>query len=770
MVQETGVKDTGVQEPGAPPHPDRPVPEETVPGVGAASASLPPAPEDDPPAPTRAALRFGRDALTRSRAMPHESVHALDIAARSVLESQVLEGTVASLADQRALDHHYRGLLQFAALRVGGAAARSVVAELEQQLDDVLADHATPLSVKARLYRRLRLRLADVPVGGPPPVYWGPEDPAYRNELERARHELKGFVREVAELAFARRLAPHEVAYVLAAHRDMVESAIEEARTRATALFGARTRSADGTRESALAETFALDFRRSGLDTRRERLPVLADGMVVGERYEIETRIGAGTFADVYRARDKDVPDHVVALKILRHRARDDAAERRALRELQLIASVFHPSVVQLKDHGWYDGRLWFVMPLYRGETLAQRLARGPLSRRRAREIFEPLAEALATMHRAGVRHQDVKPENIFLARLATDEPTSDRSDGDGPVLPILLDLGVAAKDAELVLAGTPLYFAPEVAARFAGVPDPAPVGPKADVFSLALSLVHALDPSERDGLPSLAVDAFVAMRARKSPPAPRSKALADLAPTLTRWLAGSPDQRPSAEELHHELRVLTLPEERRARRLSTLRWLAPSVVAVAALFSAMVYVLSHEASLQRAEAALARAQAERAGRKAESIYESLTAEEAKRRALEANVRGLEQDKERSRMTRDELTEQLARSDAERERLLESERSLLARLQKESDSLREAREQLSAVSGANTALVQQRAQALSELERRESQRAELESELNKTHTRIAAVERELADTQKRADAFEAKLNATKAPFGIPRAP
>ena len=125
--------------------------------------------------------------------------------------------------------------------------------------------------------------------------------------------------------------------------------------------------------------------------------------------------------------------------------------------------------------------------------------ARRRSRRREAREIFEPLAEALATMHRAGVRHQDVKPENVFLANLDPDDATASAGVARSAILPVLLDLGVAAKDAELVLAGTPAYFAPEVAARFAGVPDPPPVGPKADVFSLALTLRHALDPSPRE-------------------------------------------------------------------------------------------------------------------------------------------------------------------------------------------------------------------------------------------------------------------------------
>src|SRR5690606_26644794 len=156
-------------------------------------------------------------------------------------------------------------------------------------------------------------------------------------------------------------------------------------------------------------------------------------------------------------AKDTEVPGHVVALKLLHQPACSADARQAALRELHHIAAVFHPSVVQFKDHGWHEGRLWFVMPWYEGETLESRLQRGSLSRAEARRIFEPLARALAAMHAVGIRHQDIKPDNIFLARV----------DGDGSVLPVLIDLGVAAKEAEMVVAGTPTYFAPEVAAQF---------------------------------------------------------------------------------------------------------------------------------------------------------------------------------------------------------------------------------------------------------------------------------------------------------------
>jgi eukaryotic-like serine/threonine-protein kinase len=379
--------------------------------------------------------------------------------------------------------------------------------------------------------------------------------------------------------------------------------------------------------------------------------PVLAIGAVVGDRYEVECLLGAGTFAQVYRARDLLVPDHSVSLKISRDPAIDAQAVRAAMRELQLIASVFHPSIVQLKDHGFYENRLWFVMPLYRGETLATRLSRGQLSRREARELFEALAEALATLHAAGVRHQDIKPDNIFLAQL---DPEAERR------LPVLIDLGLAVKDAELVLAGTPTYLAPEVAARFAGLPDPAPIGPKADVFALALTLRQALDTSWTEAETS--VDEFVARRARVAPHAPKRRDLSDLRGCFERWLNISPDVRPTADEFRRELKILTRKEERRARQLALARWLAPTALAVVALFATTAMVLTREAEHQRTEAHYERVRASQAQARALSMHTNLEEEKGRRRTVENEFRN-------TRATCGELEQRLIRAEQELTRL-----------------------------------------------------------------------------------------------------
>jgi serine/threonine protein kinase len=619
------------------------------------------------------------------------AVPTLDIAARSILESQAIAGTVASMVAGRALDYHWESLFQYAAVRVGPELASGLLERLEHLVEDAAPrdERAPQVSPRAQLYQHMRELIQAsprAPLAAEAEAWWTPASEALRASLITLRRELGPEYGELLELRFARRLTLLEVSQVLGQPLEDVQQRAAEGFAQAEQLLGKRPQSRDRTLEGALLEAFALDPRSMRAPRRSRRKPVLEPGAVIADRYEIEALLGAGAFADVYRARDRDVTDHVVALKILRTVSADPRSVRAALRELQLIASVFHPSVVQLKDHGWHEGRLWFVMPLYHGETLATRLTRGPLSRREARGIFEPLSEALASMHRAGVRHQDVKPENVFLANI---NPVTRAPDAPRRVLPILLDLGVAAKDAELVLAGTPAYFAPEVAARFAGAPDPAPVGPKADVFSLALTLRRALDPDSTEDVAGGAVDAFVAFRAVRSPTPPERRDLRDLRPYFERWLNVSPDLRPSADELHRELAVLTRPAEQAARRLSLMRWVVPTTIAVLALFCTVVYVLSREAALQRLEANQARARADRARERAASISASLNEQAARRKELEADVARLEEQYQTSRLTREQLASRLAQTEGELAVLVEQKALQAQRLRQHADDERD---------------------------------------------------------------------------------
>ena len=533
----------------------------------------------------------------------------------------------------------------------------------------------------------------------------------------RIRAGLHSDAQELLELRYARELAPHEVAHVVGRSIEDVERELSAALLKARGLLSQGDSTRSGRIEQTLLEAFSLDLpiRSVRIDPNDERKP-LEEGTIIGGRYAIESCVGSGSFADVYRAADKDVPGHVVALKLLHQASLSDGAKQAALRELHIIASVFHPSVVQFKDHGWHESRLWFVMPWYKGETLEARIERGPLTRREARDIFEPLARALATMHEAGIRHQDVKPDNIFLADLPGFAFA-------GGVLPVLLDLGVAAKEAEMVVAGTPTYFAPEVAAQFANVPRPHKIGSKTDVFSLALSLRNALEPDSKDEVAAGAIETFIDHRAQEQPDPPFDADLRFLRPHFEKWLAKNPDERPTAEELADQLAILTAPEDRRERLFKLARWLGPLLLTLAVTFGFVVYVMDQQARVQELEAIQARIEAA-------ETRDSLIEEEGRRRALETDVQNAREEYQQSELTRGELADRLAETEGDLTATREGLRGERART-------RGLRDRLGTAQGENERLT---------------------GELGTTQDTLARTERTLATSERRV----LDLNATLA--------
>jgi serine/threonine protein kinase len=318
-------------------------------------------------------------------------------------------------------------------------------------------------------------------------------------------------------------------------------------------------------------------------------------GDILGERYVIEEHISAGGFGAVYRASDRQIRNHQVALKLLHNPARDEQAREVALRELTLIASVSHPSVVQFKDYGWHEGRLWFAMPFYRGETLDKRFPSTagsvPITRAEARPIFEQIAQGLAAMHQVGINHHDLKPENIFLAQFA----------GFESGLPVLLDLGIASQPGEAPKGLTVEYASPETAAAALGNRDQ-PIGPAADVFSLALVLRNLLEP---ETAPPIQGDLMPLLHKRATTPVlpPRKRELRYLRPAFARWLSLDPEARPTATQLAAELSLLTQPEEQRQARARMLRRTVPVVLAaglIVGLLSMQVHKQKTELSQER--------------------------------------------------------------------------------------------------------------------------------------------------------------------------
>src|SRR5258707_1137289 len=143
-------------------------------------------------------------------------------------------------------------------------------------------------------------------------------------------------------------------------------------------------------------------------------------GVKAGTRlgpYEILTSIGAGGMGEVYRARDTRL-DRIVAIKVLpSHLADRSELRERFEREARTIASLNHPHICTLFDIGHQDGTDYLVMEYMEGETLAQRLQKGPLPLGQTLQYAIEIADALDKAHRKGVTHRDLKPGNIMLTK-----------------------------------------------------------------------------------------------------------------------------------------------------------------------------------------------------------------------------------------------------------------------------------------------------------------------------------------------------------------
>src|SRR5882672_7885180 len=133
--------------------------------------------------------------------------------------------------------------------------------------------------------------------------------------------------------------------------------------------------------------------------------------------YEILDAIGAGGMGEVYRARDTRL-DRTVAIKILpAHMSERATAQERFEREAKAISALNHPNICALYDVGTQDGVRFLVMEYLDGETLAGRLARGPLPLDQFLRYALDICEGLETAHKSGVVHRDLKPGNIMLTR-----------------------------------------------------------------------------------------------------------------------------------------------------------------------------------------------------------------------------------------------------------------------------------------------------------------------------------------------------------------
>jgi tRNA A-37 threonylcarbamoyl transferase component Bud32 len=222
-------------------------------------------------------------------------------------------------------------------------------------------------------------------------------------------------------------------------------------------------------------------------------------GMHVGP-YRVERRLGEGGMGAVWVAWHEALQRRV-ALKVLHGElAQNEEAAKRFAREAVAASRVRHPGVVEVYDANVHQGAPWLAMELLEGETLAEFLARRPLSPGEAVWLADRVLSALAVVHEEGLVHRDIKPENLFLERVR----------GEDEARVKILDFGIATgagAGLERVTqtggtVGTVLYLSPEQARGAA-------LDARSDLYSFAVVLFEALSgtrPFEAESFGELAV------------------------------------------------------------------------------------------------------------------------------------------------------------------------------------------------------------------------------------------------------------------------
>ncbi len=209
---------------------------------------------------------------------------------------------------------------------------------------------------------------------------------------------------------------------------------------------------------------------------------------VIDDRYKLQEVIGVGGFGAVIRASHTRLPRDLAVKLLLPARASSSDNVARFKQEVQAIARIAHPNVVEVIDFG-YDAKAGYfiVMPLLNGEPLSQRLERKPLTIVDIHTVVSQLAAALGAAHLAGIVHRDVKAENVFLQN----DPSASTGwsvrlfDFGGAKLEVVGEHAAGAIEDKRVF-GTPRSMAPEQITR-------APTGPWTDVYALGILLFEAL-------------------------------------------------------------------------------------------------------------------------------------------------------------------------------------------------------------------------------------------------------------------------------------
>jgi serine/threonine protein kinase len=211
--------------------------------------------------------------------------------------------------------------------------------------------------------------------------------------------------------------------------------------------------------------------------------------------FEISSMLGVGGMGEVYHAHDSKL-DRDVAIKVLPAAFALDAERLgRFNREARLLASLDHPNICAVYDLYEEDGVQFMVMPLIEGDTLADRIERGPIPVSAALPIFAQIAEALEAAHEQGIIHRDLKPGNIKVSEDGkvkvldfglgkAIEYESDTASSDAPTRVTTPDSTKMSQEG--VILGTPVYMSPEQARG-------KPVDKRTDIWAFGCCLYETL-------------------------------------------------------------------------------------------------------------------------------------------------------------------------------------------------------------------------------------------------------------------------------------
>jgi Tol biopolymer transport system component/tRNA A-37 threonylcarbamoyl transferase component Bud32 len=278
--------------------------------------------------------------------------------------------------------------------------------------------------------------------------------------------------------------------------------------------------------------------------------PTLQSGASLGP-YQVLERLGTGGMGQVYRAHDPRLRREVAIKVLSHHRLADPEARHRFEREARAAGALNHSNILVVYDVGVQDGVPYVVTELLEGETVRQRLARGPMPPGDCLQAARQIAEGLAAAHGKGILHRDLKPANLFLTR---DGRTKILDFGMAKQLATGLEEGITtAATLPGTVLGTVGYMSPE---QIRGQE----LDPRSDLFSFGAVLYEMLAGGCAFAGAS-AVEIMIAVLSDEAPPLPAALQVpAALEQLVRHCLQKDPAARPrDAGELCAALRELSL-------------------------------------------------------------------------------------------------------------------------------------------------------------------------------------------------------------------